>query len=139
MADAKRRHPVNALTAAHVRNAKGPTKLYDGNGLFLRVDANGSKRWVQRIVVQGKQREMGLGSAQVVTLAEARVIALANRKLARAGGDPLAAKREAEAVMTFAEAARAVHEAHGPAWRNQKHAAQFISTLEAYAFPTWAR
>lgn len=133
MADGKRRHPDRALTAAQVRNAK-PGKHYDGNGLFLRVEDNGAKRWVQRIVIRGRQREMGLGSAQLVTLAEAREIALVNRKLARAGGDPLAAKREAAAVMTFEEAAREVHKAHLPTWKNKKHAAQFISTLETYAF-----
>lgn len=138
MADGKRRHPERALTAAHVRSAK-PGKHYDGNGLFLRVEENGARRWVQRIVIRGRQREMGLGSAQLVTLAEAREIALVNRRIARAGGDPLAAKREAAAVMTFEEAAREVHKAHLPTWKNPKHAAQFISTLEAYAIPHFGR
>ena len=135
MADTKRRHPRNALSAAQVRNAKGPVKLYDGHGLFLRVEANGAKRWVQRLVIRGKQREMGLGSADLVTLADARTVALENRKLARTGGDPLAKRREAEAVMTFEEAARKVHEAHAPTWKNPKHADQFINTLVAYVFP----
>ena len=78
---------------------------------------------------------MGLGSAALVSLAEAREAALANRKVARAGGDPLRAKREAEAVLTFEEAARKVHELHLPTWRNAKHGAQFISTLETTPFP----
>lgn len=41
--------------------------------------------------------------------------------------------------MTFEEAARKVHELHKPTWRNPKHAAQFIATLEAYAFPRLGR
>jgi integrase len=45
------------------------------------------------------------------------------------------ARREAEAVLTFEEAARKVHALHLPTWRNAKHGAQFISTLETYAFP----
>lgn len=90
---------------------------------------------MQRITIRGKQREIGLGSATLVPLAEARKCALSNRKLARAGGEPLGAKREAAAVMTFEEASRAVHEAHLPTWKNKKHAAQFISTLETYVFP----
>lgn len=139
MADEKRRWPRKALTAAFVRSVKDPGKYYDKNGLFLRVDARGAKRWVQRIVVRGKSREIGLGSASLVSLVEAREQALANRKLARAGGDPLAAKREAAAVLTFAEAARVVHQNHAPTWRNPKHAAQFISTLEAYAFPHFGK
>ncbi|MGM0584942.1 MAG: tyrosine-type recombinase/integrase [Pseudomonadota bacterium] len=130
---AKRRE--KALSAAFVRQVSEPGKYYDGHGLFLRVEANGAKRWVQRLAIRGKRREIGLGSASLVTLAKAREAALDNRRLARAGGDPLGAKRQAEAVLTFAEAARKVHEMHRPSWRNPKHAAQFITTLESYAFP----
>lgn len=129
------RRPEKALTAQQVKSISIPGKYFDGHGLYLRVDANGSRFWVQRIVIRGKRCELGLGSPALVTLAEARAVALENRKLARAGGDPLAAKREALAVMTFEEAARKVHEIHKPTWRNAKHAAQFISTLETYAFP----
>ena len=131
----KKRWPDKALTAALVKSIKEPGKYYDGQGMFLRVEPNLSKRWVQRIAVHGRQREIGLGSAALVTLAEARTRALDNRKLARAGGDPLQAKRDAEAVLTFAEAAKVVHEANKPTWRNVKHAAQFLSTLETYVFP----
>ena len=128
------RHPEKALSAAFVRTAREPGKYFDGHGLFLRVDPSGARRWVQRIVVRGKRTEIGLGSASLVSLAEAREIALENRKSARSGGDPLKTKREAEAVPTFADAARRVHELHRPTWRNPKHAAQFIATLETYAF-----
>ena len=133
------KHPEKALSAAFVRTVKAPGKYNDGPGLFLRFENTGARRWVQRIVIRGKRTEMGLGSASLVSLAEAREIALENRKLARQGGDPLKAKREAEAVMTFEEAARKVHENHAPSWRNAKHAAQFISTLETYAFPRIGR
>lgn len=129
------KHPDKALSAAFVRTVTTAGKYTDGQGLFLKVDPTGAKRWVQRIVIRGKRTEMGIGSASLTTLAEAREIALANRKLARQGGDPLQAKREALAVLTFAEAAREVHRLHTPTWRNAKHAAQFISTLETYAFP----
>ncbi|MHA7849398.1 tyrosine-type recombinase/integrase [Roseovarius sp.] len=130
-----KRHPEKALSAVFVRQVVEPGKYSDGNGLFLMVQPNGSKSWVQRITIRGKRRDIGLGGAGYVSLAEAREMALENKKLARAGGDPLQAKREAQAVLTFAEAARKVHEMHKPTWRNQKHAAQFISTLETYAFP----
>ncbi|GAB1364676.1 hypothetical protein MASR1M32_39120 [Rhodobacter sp.] len=130
------RRPQKALTAQAVKNATEPGKLFDGNGLFLRVDPNGTRFWVQRIVIRGKRREMGLGSADLVTLAEARATALENRKLARSGGDPIQARREALAVMTFEEAAREVHRIRKPTWKNPKHADQFINTLATYAFPT---
>lgn len=97
------------LTAAFVRTVKEAGRYGDANGLILRVEPSGSKRWIQRIVVRGKRVDIGLGSASLVTLAQARELAHNNRKLARAGGDPLAAKRRAKAVMTFEEAAREVH------------------------------
>lgn len=130
-----------ALTAAQVRSALTPGKHHDGGGLglYLRVEANGARFWVQRITIHGKRCELGLGSPPTVSLAEARDIAFSNRKMARAGGDPLRAKKEATAVLTFEEAARKVHALHKPTWRNEKHAAQFLSTLETYAFPRIGR
>lgn len=135
MASHLTRRPEKALTAQFVKNAAQPGKYFDGHGLFLRVDANGSKFWVQRIVIRGKRCELGLGPANLVSLAEARSQALDNRKLARAGGDPLQAKREAKAVLTFEEAARKVHKMHLPTWRNDKHGHDFINSLETFAFP----
>lgn len=124
-----------ALSAAFVRSVTTPGKYTDGHGLFLKVDPSGAKRWVQRIVIRGKRTEIGMGSTSLVSLAEARERALENRKLARAGGDPLQAKRTSQALLSFEDAARKVHKIHEPTWRNKKHAAQFISTLETYTFP----
>lgn len=87
MASHLNRRPVKALTAQAVKNVTEPGKYFDGNGLYLRVDANGSRYWVQRITIRGKRRELGLGSPSLVSLAEAREMAQQNRKLARAGGD----------------------------------------------------
>ena len=134
-ASATARRPEKSLTAQFVRSVRTPGKYFDGNGLFLRVQPNGSKQWVQRIVVRGKRCEIGLGSPALVSLAEAREQALEHRKLARAGGDPLLRKREAEAVLTFEAAARKVHELYLPTWRNEKHGGDFITSLETYAFP----
>ncbi|SDZ58449.1 Integrase [Jannaschia faecimaris] len=128
--------PTKRLTAAQVRAASKPGKYYDEHGLFMRVEASGSKRWVQRLTVNGRSREIGLGSAELVSLAEARAQAYDNRRLARQGGDPIAARARSKAVPTFEQAAHEVYEAHRPTWKNAKHAAQFISTLETYAFPT---
>lgn len=131
------RRKANQLTALQVRNIQEPGKYHDGGGmgLYLYVKPNGARSWVQRITVNGKRRELGLGSPPVVTLAKAREVAIENKRQIREGVDPLAARREAEAIPTFAEAARIVHKLHEPTWRNAKHAAQFISTLETYAFP----
>lgn len=107
----------------------------DGNGLYLKVDANGSKRWVQRLVIQGKRRDIGLGSASLVTLAEAREKALEGRKLARSGGDPMAVKRRSEGILTLKRASETYQELSKPNWRNKKHADQWIQTLNTYVFP----
>ena len=116
-----------ALTAAFVQAVKQPGKYHDGKGtgLYLRVEPNGSRFWVQRITIRGKRRELGLGSPPTVTLAGAREAALDNKRIARAGGDPLAAKRKARAVLTFAEAARKAHAELSPTWKNPKDRAAF--------------
>lgn len=126
------------LTARLVATVTQPGKYHDGGGLglYLRVTPGGSRQWVQRIVINGKRCELGLGSPPVVTLAKAREEALQNKRHAREGRNPLQERREAAAVMTFEAAARKVHEMHAPTWRNAKHRLDFIRSLEAYAFPT---
>lgn len=133
------RQPAKQLTARFVQTVTEPGKYFAGHSLYLKVDKNGSKFWIQRIVINGKRTEMGLGSVDLVSLAEARAVAFENRKLVLAGGDPLAAKRKARALPTFEEAAHTVHQIHKPTWKNPKHADQFINTLTTYAFPRLAK
>ncbi|KKB84393.1 hypothetical protein VW29_10560 [Devosia limi DSM 17137] len=111
------KHPDKALSAVQVRQLKEPGRYADGNGLYLVVDPSGAKRWMLRTVVQGKRRDIGLGGVSLVSLAEAREKALAYRKLAREGGDPLAEKRLAKKVVpTFSEAADTVYAEHKAGW-----------------------
>ncbi len=91
-------HPSDALTEAFVTSVRDPGVYGDGNGLYLRVDRSGAKRWILRTVVQSKRRDLGLGSLTLISLAEARQKAREYRKIAREGGDPLQARREARAV-----------------------------------------
>ena len=128
------RHPDKALSATFVRTAP-PGRHCDGQGLYLFVQPSGTRSWVQRIVIRGYRREIGLGSAQLVPLTEAREKARANRKLAREGGDPLAEKRRAESTPTFAEAAARVLEQKRAGWRNSRHPQSWLTSLERYAFP----
>lgn len=129
-------HREKRLTPVGVRAQKAPGRYGDGHGLYLVVDPSGAKRWVQRIVVAGKRSDLGLGSAALVGLAEAREEALRLRKLARAGVDVLAERRSAKRIVsTFEEAAKRVHEQHSLAFRNAKHRAQWLASLEADVFP----
>ena len=128
------RHPEKALSASFLRSAP-PGRHADGNGLYLFVQPTGTRSWIQRLVIRGRRREIGLGSLALVPLAEAREKALANRKLAREGGDPLAEKRRTEGIPTFAEAASRVLEQKQAGWRSQDHAREWLSSLRRVAFP----
>lgn len=125
------------LTAALVRSVKEPGKYHDGKGtgLYLRVEPNGSRFWVQRTAVNGKRREIGLGSPPIVSLVEAREEAEGNKRLIRRGEDPLAQKRKARRKKTFEEAARAAHIELSPTWKNPKDRASFLTSLQTYVFP----
>ena len=131
----------NRLTARFVATVAEPGKYHDGGGmgLFLRVTPSGSRQWIQRILTRGRRHEIGLGSPPAITLAMARELALENKRLAFAGRDPLQAKREAAAVLTFEEAARKAHTELAPTFKNPKDAAAFLSTLESYIFPKLGR
>lgn len=136
MPKARGQHPINRLSAVKVNQLRAPGRHADGNGLYLEVSSSGAKRWLVRTVVQGKRRDIGLGSARLVSLAEAREHAHSIRKAARSGGDPVAERRREQGrQLTFEAAAEQVHLAHAGTWKNDKHAAQWISTLRAYAFP----
>ena len=130
------RHPEKALTAAFCRHVGESGRYADGNGLYLHVDPSGARRWVQRLVIRGKSCVLGLGSLALVPLAEAREKALANRRLARSGGDPLAARPRTAGVPTFAEATEKVIAIHREAWKDGEATAQkWRATLQQYAHP----
>src|SRR4051812_39939027 len=104
------RRRTNALSAAFVRQHKSAGRYGDGNGLYLVVDPSGASRWVLRVMYRGHRRDVGLGGTSTVTLAEARHEAHELRRLAKAGQDPLAARRALrEGVASFEECARTVH------------------------------
>src|SRR5262245_12242601 len=139
MADGRKRkgkHPEKALNITRINALKEPGRYVDGNGLYLVVDPSGAKRWLLRTVVHGKRSDIGLGGLSLISLAEAREEAIRLRKIARNDGDPLAERRkELIVIPTFKVAATQVHQSHSVAFRNEKHKAQWITTLETYAFP----
>ncbi|SFJ15395.1 Phage integrase family protein [Celeribacter neptunius] len=124
------------LNAAWVQSAP-PGRHADGGGLYLQVDSSGARRWYIRLVVRGKRRDLGLGSLKYVSLAQARAKALEMRAIARAGGNPRAAERRKEGHgITFRDMAIEVHSRKFKGGQhNGKHVAQWIRTLEIYAFP----
>jgi integrase len=130
---------TNRLTVRKVETAK-PGKYEDGHGLRLVVSLSGARKWVFRFMRAGKRVEMGLGSAADVTLAQAREKATDARRLAKAGKDPVSARRAERAAgadETFGPFALKLIETIETGFRNQKHRAQWRTTLTTYAAPIW--
>lgn len=121
------------LTVRQVETAR-PGRHIDGRGLMLLVKASGARSWVLRYQVAKRRRDMGLGRWPEVTLAMARLRALEARRHIAEGRDPLAERRRVDRLM-FRDAAEKAIAARRHAWRNEKHAAQWTSTLQVYAFP----
>lgn len=130
------RHREKQLTAAEVAKISAPGRYPDGNALYLQVSDSGARSWVQRLMIGGKRVDLGLGSATLISLKEARETAHEYRKEARAGRDPRELRRKLEAVPTFKAAAEAVHKGMQPTWKNERHGTEWLRSLTDYAYPT---
>lgn len=124
------------LTAIGIRNLKQPGRYSDGNGLILDIGKSGRGSWIVRVQVDGRRRDIGLGSLSSLSLGQAREAAAQIRRDAKVGIDVVAArKREQNVIPTFKTAALKVHAEHKAAWKNGKHQLQWMRTLEVYVFP----
>ena len=133
----------NRLSALKVANITRPGRYGDGGGLVLQVSRWSTKAWLFRFERNGRERQMGLGPMSTLSLAEARERARDCRKILLDGRDPIEV-RDAERMQKRTETARAVTfrecaeryiAAHEASWQNEKHRAQWKSTLVRYAFP----
>ena len=136
-----------ALTAKKIAQLLGkPGRYLDGGdlgrSLYLQVTPNGAS-WLLRYERGGRERMMGLGALTDFSLSEARERARAQRQLIADGLDPLDLRKSERAKqaleraksITFEAAAKQYSEVNQPRWASGKHAAQFLSSLEAHAFP----
>ncbi len=125
--------PTNRMSARAVQTTIKQGYHADGAGLYLLVGPTGAKSWVLRYQLNGRRREMGLGSTGVVTLQEARASALEQRKMLVAGEDPISARRVARSAgATFGEAADAYIASHRSGWKNDAQADQWAQSLRDY-------
>ena len=125
-----------ALNAQAIPKLTEPGTYADGNGLALKIDARGNRRWVWRGQVNGKASMKGLGRFPQISLKDARKAAVGLREDAREGR--IEVQGSPAPVPTFAQATAAVLKMRRPTWKNEKHAAQWRNTLATYAFPTLA-
>lgn len=123
------------LTANMLRGSLEPGRHHDGDGLFLNVTLSGARSWICRVQKNGRRRDIGLGSAKKVSLAQARQRAAEVRAQVEAGIDPVLQRKKAEGIPTFREAAAKVFNENKKSWKNKKHRGQWLTSLEAYAFP----
>ena len=137
---------TNGLTVLQVKHLTQPGTYNDGNGLTLRVAATGGKSWVQRVTIDRKPRNIGLGSFPAIGLKEARAQAWANQRAIRDGSDPITDRRAAKGVVeakaaipTFQEAAEQVIELRRPTWSSDRHATQWTESLTLHAYPMIGR
>lgn len=136
------------LTAREVATLTRLGKHRVSRNLYLQVQTNTTgqdvtRAWLFRYMRDGKNRYMGLGPFDLVSLADAREKARAARSLLLEGIDPIEARRfertrarlEASRSLTFKDCAEKYITAHEPSWRNEKHRAQWRSTIETYVYP----
>lgn len=128
---------ISRLTTKGYHHVGGVT------GLVLQISKSGTKSWLMRVAVGGKRREIGLGGFPDVTVSRAREAGRVIREKIKAGIDPIAERAAARSTLiaaaasnlTFGKAAEKYIEANEAGWKNAKHAAQWASTLEKYAYP----
>ncbi|MGA9412838.1 MAG: Arm DNA-binding domain-containing protein, partial [Roseobacter sp.] len=125
------------LTDRKLKSPLTAGRYYDGSGvgLHLLVCESGSKSWVQRIRIHGKYVDIGLGSYPSIPLAKARKIAMENKALAIEGEDPRLVRAKPKQAPKFSEVAKTVVAMKAKQLSNEKHKAQWASTLETYTFP----
>jgi integrase len=126
------------LTARKVETAK-PGKYSDGGNLYLIVSETGARKWVLRFTWRARAKEMGLGSAASVPLTDAREKAASARRKIAQGLNPIDERKRDGGIPTFGEMADDVRETLSAGFRNEKHKAQWKSTLETYAAPLRAK
>ena len=134
---------VNRLTDLKVKKA-GVGLYPDGDGLYLQVRGNTARSWLYKYMLNGKAREMGLGSYPSTTLEDARAKRDKYKAIRQGGKDPIEARKAEETAkkleesraITFSDAVTQFIKAKSSGWRNEKHRQQWTNTLATYVEPS---
>lgn len=128
---------MGKMTVAGIKRLTKPGLHADGGTLYLRVGPSGARSWIQRLTINGRRVDLGLGGWPVVSLKMARDRAFANRRAVAEGRDPLVERRRAK-VPTFRQASERTFEANRARWRSAKTAVNWMAQMERHAFPVLA-
>lgn len=128
----------HALKNGNIAKLKEPGRYADGRGLYLVVSETGRRYWQFRATLDGKRKEIGIGSAHRISLARAREIAAEWQELVWQGKDPRQVRDERKrAKITFEDAAKKTWEAKiEGVVKNPKHEAGWLSAIEIHINPT---
>jgi integrase len=126
------------LSARKVSTAKAG-KYSDGGNLYLIVSRSGSRKWVLRFTWRGKPKEMGLGGANTVSLAEAREKAFQARQRISRGINPISERRRNNGIPSFGTMADSLWETLSAGFRSEVHKAQWKRSIEVYALQLRAK
>ena len=116
----------------------GKGKFADGQGLWLFKSRKVAGKWILRIVVGGRRREMGLGRWPDVSIAEAREKAGEARKKLRSGVDPIQERRSHRLRsnrLTVSDAVQSCFEAKRAELKNEGHSGRWMSPLSVHVLP----
>jgi integrase len=134
---------IGRLPSLKTKRLLEPGRHCDGGGLYLQVCRSGARSWIFRYQRDSRVRDMGLGAASTISLGDARDLAQSCRAMLARDIDPIEDRqgqkraRRAEAVnaMNIEDCARQCFDQKKAEWRNEKHAKQWITTLERFVFP----
>jgi len=136
-----------SLSVNRIKSINKAGLYADGHNLYLKVKSKQSKSWVFRYMFNQRRHDMGLGSAELLPLADARIIASEQRRLLHNKIDPieyrkeLSDKQREQALqkkregITFESCANEYIQSKCKEWSNSKNKQQWENTLNKYAYP----
>jgi Arm DNA-binding domain len=148
MAARPRREAKAISTDLQVKGAKaGVHRVTGAVGLYLQVGETGSASWFYRFRLGGKRHEMGIGSRDRVTLADARKKARAADVLRDQGVNPIGARNreraeniakfraEARGAFTFEQMVERFLDLNAPGWKGNYARANWHGSIKLHAYP----
>ena len=126
---------MGRLSTNKIKALTEPGRYHDADGLILNVTKRLSKNWLQRLTINHRRRDLGLGPWPEVSVQEARERAFENKRAVVHGKNPLADKERK--VPTFREAALRFYKENLPRWKPGKNTQRWMDVIEKYSFPAF--